>query len=105
MKLACVYILTNDRQTVLYTGSTNDLGKRIYFHRRHLVPGFTQKYNIHQLMFFETHPDMAAARLRERQIKGMSRAKKKSLIETVNPEWKDLYLDILSGNAPEIRGP
>ena len=90
MPSAYVYILTNDRQNVLYTGSTSDLRKRIYHHKHRLVPGFTKKYNVYRLVYFEVHSDMTAARLRERQLKGLSRAKKETLITSINRERRDL---------------
>ena len=95
MASAYVYILTNDRQNVLYTGSTSDLRKRIYHHKHRLVPGFTKKYNVHRLIYFEVHSDMTAARLRERQLKGLSRAKKNALIAGVNCERRDLTDELL----------
>ncbi len=84
MEVGYVYILTNDRNTVLYTGSTSNLSKRIYHHKHRLVPGFSKKYNVHKLVYFESLPGMTTARDRERQIKGMSRAKKEALINAVN---------------------
>ncbi|MGH7846792.1 MAG: GIY-YIG nuclease family protein [Candidatus Binatia bacterium] len=84
-----VYILTNKSRT-LYTGVTNDLEKRVYQHKHKLVPGFTSKYNITQLVYFETTQGVHAALTREKQIKGLLRRKKMALIEAVNPEWKDL---------------
>ncbi len=74
------YILTNDRQTVFYTGSTNDLQRRIRHHKHRLVSGFTKKYNVHRLVYFDVLIDMDAARRREREIKGMSRSRKNALI-------------------------
>lgn len=85
-----VYILTNDRLNVLYTGSTNDLRKRLVHHQRGLIAGFTRKYNVKRLVYFESCPNMDAARRRERQIKGLSRAKKEFLIDTVNRDRFDL---------------
>ena len=90
MECGYVYILTNDRLNVRYVGSTNDLHKRLVHHRRRLVPGFTKKYNVHRLVYFERLPDMDAARRRERQLKGMSRAKKETLISVANPDRCDL---------------
>jgi putative endonuclease len=88
---AYVYILTNDRQTALYTGSTNELRNRVRHHKHRLVPGFTRRYNVHRLVYFETLSGMDAARIRERQIKGLMRAKKEALINAANPAWRDLY--------------
>jgi len=90
MEQGYIYILTNDRQTVLYVGCTNDLQKRLVHHKRRLIPGFTKKYNVHRLVYFERLPDMDAARRRERQLKGLSRAKKEALISAVNPDRREL---------------
>jgi len=84
-----VYILTNKSRT-LYTGVTSDLERRVYDHKQKLVPGFTSKYNITQIVYFEETQDIQAAISREKQIKGWLRRKKIALIESVNPEWKDL---------------
>jgi putative endonuclease len=84
-----VYIITN-RSRTLYTGVTNDLRRRVHEHKCKLVPGFTQKYNITQLVYYEETPDVRAAITREKQIKGWLRAKKIALIESVDPEWRDL---------------
>lgn len=92
-----VYILTNDRMNVLYTGSTKDLRKRLLHHKRRLVEGFTKKYNVHRLVYFESCVDMDAARRRERQIKGMSRAKKEALIDAANRERRDLFEEAARG--------
>jgi putative endonuclease len=84
-----VYIMTNNSKT-LYTGMTNDLTRRVYEHKQKLTPGFTQKYNITKLVYFEETSDVNAAISREKQIKGWLREKKITLIELMNPEWKDL---------------
>jgi len=84
-----VYIMTNKSGT-LYTGVTNNLERRIYEHKHHLVKGFTNKYNIDKLIYFEETSDINAAISREKQIKGWLRKKKIALIESMNPEWKDL---------------
>ncbi len=84
-----VYILTNESRT-LYTGVTNDLELRVYQHKQKLIPGFTAKYNISRLVYFETIQDVHAAIAREKQIKGWLRRKKVALIESMNPQWKDL---------------
>jgi len=86
-----VYIMTNKSRT-LYTGVTNDLERRVYEHKQKLVPGFTAKYNIARLVYFEVTQDVQAAITREKQIKGWLRSKKIALIESVNPEWKDLSM-------------
>ena len=89
-----VYTMTNKRNTVLYTGVTNDLKRRVYEHKEKLVEGFTSKYNITKLVYFEVTDDVRAAIMREKQIKGGSRQKKIDLINCINPEWRDLYEDL-----------
>src|SRR5215831_19192618 len=84
-----VYIATNGSRT-LYTGITNDLERRMCEHRNSLVPGFTSRYRIDRLVYFETTSDVWAAISREKQIKGWRRLKKVALIEAINPEWADL---------------
>jgi len=81
--------MTNSSRT-LYTGVTDDLVRRIYEHKEKLIKGFTQKYNITRLVYYEITSDVRAAIQREKQIKGWLRKKKTALIESVNPEWKDL---------------
>ena len=85
-----VYILTNGRHTVLYTGVTSDLKARVYQHRE-LLPGFTARYNVYKLVYYEALDDPSAAITREKQIKGGSRQKKVDLVNSFNPEWRDLY--------------
>jgi len=86
-----IYIMTNKNNAVLYTGVTNDLKRRAYEHKEKLVDGFTKKYNIVKLVYYEVFSDIENAILREKQIKGGSRTKKIELIENMNEEWKDLY--------------
>jgi putative endonuclease len=86
-----VYIMTNARNTVLYVGVTNDLVGRIYEHKEKLVSGFTKKYNIVKLVYYEVFDDIENAILREKQIKAGSRQKKVQLINSTNKEWRDLY--------------
>jgi putative endonuclease len=88
-----VYILANSTGTVLYTGVTNDLLRRVYEHKEALTPSFTSKYKLNVLVYFEETDDVSVALGREKQIKGGSRAKKIALIEGMNPEWRDLYDD------------
>ena len=91
-----VYILTNAHRTVLYVGVTNDLVRRVYEHRNHMDRGsFTAQYNIENLVYFEVTSDVEAAIEREKQIKGWNRKRKNKLIESKNPEWKDLYPELL----------
>ena len=92
----CVYIMTNNYNTVLYTGVTNHLPRRVYEHKNGLVDGFTKKYNVHKLVYYEVGDNIYAAIAREKQIKGGSRQKKINLINSMNPEWKDLYDEITS---------
>ena len=84
-----VYIMTN-RSDTLYTGVTNDLQRRVYEHRQKLVDGFTKKYNLNALVYYEATDDVRSAIAREKQIKGWLRAKKVALIESMNPQWRDL---------------
>ena len=89
-----IYIMTNKNNTVLYTGITNDLKRRVYEHKEKLVDGFTKKYNVTKLVYYEVFEDPENAILREKQIKAGSRQKKISLINSVNGEWLDLYEEI-----------
>jgi putative endonuclease len=91
MTLKCfyVYIMTSPTGT-LYTGMTNDLKKRVYQHKHKLIPGFTAKYNITRLVYYEETSDVKSAITREKQIKGWVRRKKIALIESKNPKWQDL---------------
>jgi putative endonuclease len=90
-----VYVLASKRNGTLYTGVTSDLVKRVWQHKNDVVPGFTQKYSVHMLVYYELADEMATAIAREKQIKGGSRAKKLAMIESMNPGWRDLYDDIL----------
>ena len=85
-----VYILSKWDDSVLYIGVTGNLEKRLYEHLNHLVDGFTSKYNVNKLVYFEETNDVYSALSREKQLKGWTRAKKNRLITTLNPEWKDL---------------
>ena len=86
-----VYILTNSNHTVLYTGVTNDLERRCYEHKKKIIKGFTSKYNVDKLVYFEQLEFIDMAIGREKQIKGYSRAKKETLISNFNKEWRELY--------------
>jgi putative endonuclease len=94
-KQPAVYLLASKRNGTLYTGVTSDLVKRIWQHKNDLADGFTKQYSVHLLVYYELAEEMAAAIAREKQIKGGSRAGKLALIESMNPEWRDLYDDIL----------
>lgn len=86
-----VYILCNRNRNVIYVGCTEDLKKRIYFHKKRLIPGFTKKYNVDRLVYFEKHNSKVDALHREVQIKKYRREKKENLIQKINPNWIDLY--------------
>ena len=86
-----VYLLTNAHSHVLYTGVTSDLIRRVYEHKNIMVAGFTQKYNVDRLVYFEVCPDVVVAIAREKQIKGWSRKKKDALVNALNSAWADLY--------------
>jgi putative endonuclease len=90
-----VYILTNKNNTVLYTGVTNNLSRRVYEHKEKLVDGFTKRYNCSKLVWYEIYNDSYSAISREKQIKAGSRKKKLELVKNRNPEWKDLYNEIV----------
>ncbi len=89
-----VYILTN-RSRTLYTGVTNNLPRRLHEHKQKLADGFTKKYNITTLVYYEATPDVRSAIAREKQIKGWLRSKKIALIESTNPDWNDLSAEWL----------
>lgn len=89
-KQAFVYMLANKHNTTLYVGVTSDLDRRLYEHRNKLQKGFTAKYNLDKLVYFETGTDIQAAIEREKYIKGKTRAFKNALIESINPDWQDL---------------
>jgi len=86
-----VYIMTNKHNTVLYTGVTNDLWRRVSEHKTKLLPGFTSRYNAGKLVYYESFQDINAAITREKQIKAGSRQKKIDMINSMNPQWDDLF--------------
>jgi putative endonuclease len=90
-----VYIMTNAHHTVSYTGVTNHLARRVYEHKNGLGSSFAQRYNAHYLVYYEVTDNIFSAIEREKQIKAGSREKKVELINSLNPEWKDLYEEIL----------
>ncbi|MEK7111281.1 MAG: GIY-YIG nuclease family protein [Patescibacteria group bacterium] len=92
-----VYILSSKRNGTLYIGVTNDLERRVFEHKNHLVRGFTEKYKINILVYFEQADDVRTALQREKQLKKWNRKWKLDLIENVNPEWKDLSEDWIPG--------
>ena len=89
-KKPVVYILASKRNGTLYTGVTSDLSRRIWQHKNDQAEGFTRKYGVHTLVYYEWHDDMHSAIVREKRIKKWNRAWKLELIESVNPEWRDL---------------
>ncbi len=88
-------MLINDRGNVLYTGSTQDLKERLYFHKKGMIPGFTKKYNVKKLIYFELHVDIESARKRELELKKKSRSKKDLLIKSKNPIFLELNPEII----------
>ncbi len=90
-----VYLLTNSGKSVLYAGVTNDLIRRVYEHKQRLKPGFASHYGVDRLVYYEVYEDIEAAIAREKQIKAGPRRKKVALINGRNPEWRDLYEEIL----------
>jgi putative endonuclease len=91
MKQPCVYLLASEKNGTLYCGVTSDLRQRIWQHKQALVPGFTNQYHVHSLVWYEAHPEMRSAIQREKRIKEWQRSWKLKLIEDDNPEWIDLY--------------
>ena len=94
-KLPCVYVLASKRNGTIYVGVTSDLVKRVYEHKNDVTDGFTKKYQVHMLVYFEMHDDVVTAITREKQIKKWNRAWKIELIEQQNPKWQDLYDGLL----------
>ncbi len=89
-----VYILASDRNGTLYIGSTNDLARRTSEHQQKVFPGFTSRYGVARLVYYEVYPDLDAALFRERRMKKWNRSWKIGLIERRNPGWRDLYEDL-----------
>lgn len=94
-KQPAVYILSSKPNGTLYIGVTSDLVKRAWEHKNELMDGFTRKYGVHRLVYYETHADMLAAITREKQLKKWNRAWKVELIEQRNPEWNDLWDEVV----------
>ncbi len=94
MRRPTVYIMASARNGTLYTGVTANLARRAYEHREGLITGFTTRYGCKRLVWYEEYPTMPEAIAREKQIKAGSRARKTALIETLNPDWRDLYGDL-----------
>jgi len=87
-------MITNQYKTTLYTGVTSDLVKRVYEHKNKMLDGFSKKYNLDRLVYYEVFEDISYAIAREKQIKAGSRADKEKLIKSINPSWKDLYEEV-----------
>ena len=94
-KQPCVYMLASGKNGTLYIGVTSDLIKRVWQHKNDFVAGFTHEYSVHALVWFELHPTMESAILREKALKRWKRDWKVRLIERTNPDWRDLYTDIV----------
>ena len=94
-KQPAVYILASERNGTLYIGVTSDLPKRVWEHKNDVVEGFTKRYGVHRLVYYELHEDMESAIRREKQMKKWNRAWKLELIEKQNPDWRDLWEGIL----------
>ncbi len=94
-RLPCVYLLASKRNGTLYTGVTSNLVKRVWEHKHHVVEGFTKKYGVNMLVWYEVHETMESAISREKAIKNWKRRWKMNVIEAMNPQWKDLYSDLL----------
>jgi len=95
LKQPAVYMLASKRNGTLYVGVTSDLIKRVWEHKQDFVEGFTKQYRVHTLVWFEMHEDMMSAIAREKALKEWKRAWKLKTIETLNPQWRDLYDDLL----------
>lgn len=95
MKLPCVYILASQRNGPLYVGVTSNLVQRVWQHRNDQIEGFTKKYKVHTLVWYEQHETMESAIAREKQLKEWQRTWKLELIESTNPEWRDLYAEVV----------
>ncbi|MCX6118893.1 MAG: GIY-YIG nuclease family protein [Proteobacteria bacterium] len=96
IKQSYIYILTNRNNSVLYIGVTSSLEKRLFEHRNHLIPGFTSKYHLHKLVYYEQFDHIENAIAREKQLKGKTRAKKEALINSLNPSWSELDSSLCS---------
>ncbi|ABI57633.1 GIY-YIG nuclease family protein [Alkalilimnicola ehrlichii MLHE-1] len=95
MNQPCVYIMTNGRNGTLYVGVTSNLVQRVWQHKSGFVDGFTRRYGLHRLVWYEVHETMTSAIGREKQLKSGNRNRKVGLIESMNPGWRDLYHDII----------
>lgn len=94
-KQPAVYILASKQNGTLYIGVTSELAKRAWTHKNNVIEGFTKRYGVHRLVYYEMHPDMTSAIVREKQLKKWNRAWKLELIESNNPKWNDLWSEIV----------
>ncbi|MGE5851949.1 MAG: GIY-YIG nuclease family protein [Deltaproteobacteria bacterium] len=94
-KQPAVYILASRQNGTLYIGATSELAKRAWTHKNNVIEGFTKRYGVHRLVYYEMHPDMTSAIVREKQLKKWNRAWKLELIESNNPKWNDLWSEIV----------
>jgi len=101
-KIFCVYILASQRNGTLYVGVTSDLIKRVWEHKNKLAKGFTELYDVNRLVYYEHFPDAESAISREKRLKKYNRKWKADLIEKANPEWNDLYEDLISGFPDQV---
>ena len=99
MKYPAVYILASKKNGTLYTGVTSNLPKRIWEHKNNIIAGFTKKYHVHILVYYELHKNMDSSIVREKQIKKQQRKWKLRLIKEFNPQWDDLYKHIVSSSG------
>ena len=95
IKQPCVYILASKKNGTLYVGVTSNLPARVWQHKHEVVEGFSQRYGIHNLVWYDVHPNMQSAIMREKQLKKGSRQRKIDLIVEMNPQWRDLYAEIV----------
>ena len=95
MKNYYIYIMANKTNSTIYIGVTSDLIKRVWQHKNKVIDGFTKRYNVNKLVYYEETTDVNSAIAREKQLKGWNRTKKNKLIESINPNWDDLYDGIL----------
>ena len=95
MKQPAIYILSNDSNTVIYVGVTSNLIQRVFQHKQKIAEGFSKRYNVYKLVYFELYENMDSAIYREKRLKKWQRKWKERLIKKVNPDWRDLYLELL----------
>ncbi|OGX06662.1 MAG: GIY-YIG nuclease [Omnitrophica bacterium RIFCSPLOWO2_12_FULL_50_11] len=94
-KEPCVYLMASRRNGTLYTGVTSNLAKRVWEHKNNVVEGFTKRYGVHRLVWYEPHPNMESAIRREKRVKEWKRRWKLELIESLNPDWQDLFEELV----------